>query len=292
MELWVQQPGPHGVGRRLHSVGLHGVAALIAGRREQRTAAGQHLRQGLALPTQNLGDRENQDFLVAAHSLALEQGGETGQAMLRLAEILPRRDGELTLTHQWLPDLVQLGLAAGDPRMAAIAAQTCQAEAGAESRPARATAASLRCHGLLESDPDSAHRQRWHITVRSVRQSDLPAALEDLAVVLAGRGYEDDARAAPNEAVSRYEDLQARWDTRRAEARLRIHGIKRGVRGRRGPRAASGWEALTLPVRARRANRSAWSAGLRDARGGRVLVVVLKRVASDWLNYYYVATKD
>ena len=77
---------------------VHGVAALIAGRREQRTAAGQHLRQGLALPTQNLGDRENQDFLVAARALALEQGGETGQAMLRLAEILPRRDGEMTLT--------------------------------------------------------------------------------------------------------------------------------------------------------------------------------------------------
>ncbi len=48
-----------------------------------------------------------------------------------------------------------------------------------------------------------------------------------------------------NEAVSRYEDLQARWDTRRAEARLGIYGIKRGVRGRRGPRAAFGWEALT-----------------------------------------------
>ena len=39
--------------------------------------------------------------------------------------------------------------------------------------------------------------------------------------------------------------MQARWDVRRAEARLRPHGIKRGVRGRRGRRAASGWEALT-----------------------------------------------
>ena len=32
---------------------------------------------------------------------------------------------------------------------------------------------------------------------------------------------------------------------RRAEGRLRPYGIRRGTRGRRGPRAASGWEALT-----------------------------------------------
>jgi DNA-binding CsgD family transcriptional regulator len=74
---------------------------------------------------------------------------------------------------------------------------------------------------------------------------ELPAALEDLAVALAGRGHDDDARAALNEAVGLYEEMQARWDVRRAEARLRPHGIKRGVRGPRGPRSTSGWEALT-----------------------------------------------
>jgi DNA-binding CsgD family transcriptional regulator len=69
--------------------------------------------------------------------------------------------------------------------------------------------------------------------------------LEDLAVVLAKRGQEDEARAVMNEAVSLYEDMEARWDIRRADSRLRAYGIRRGVRGRRGPRAASGWEALT-----------------------------------------------
>ena len=68
--------------------------------------------------------------------------------MLRLATILPRRDGEMTLTHQWMPDLVRLALASGDLRVAEAARQTCQAEAAAETRPARAAAASLRCHGL------------------------------------------------------------------------------------------------------------------------------------------------
>ena len=223
---------------------VHGVAALIAGRREERTTAGQHLRQGLALPIQVLTDRENQDFLVAAHALALEQNGETREAMLRLAAILPRRDGEMTLIHQWLPDLVRLALAVGDPQTAQAAAQACQAEAAAETRPARAAAASLRCHGLLESDPDPLREAVAHY--RDVGPAvELPAALEDLAVVLAARGQEEEARAALNEAISRYDSMAARWDIRRAGSRLRPYGIRHGTRGRRGPRAASGWEALT-----------------------------------------------
>ena len=223
---------------------VHGVAALIAGRRYQRTTAGQHLRLGLALPVQILTDRENRDFLVAAHALALEQSGETRQAMLRLAEILPRRDGEMTLTHQWLPDLVRLALTAGDRQMAQAAAQACQAEAAAETRPARGAAASLRCHGLLGSDPGPLRNAVAHY--RSAGPAvELPAALEDLAVVLAERGRSDEARVTLHEAVGLYDNMQAAWDIRRADSRLRPYGIRRGVRSRSGPRATSGWEALT-----------------------------------------------
>jgi DNA-binding CsgD family transcriptional regulator len=225
---------------------VHGLAALIAGRRDQRIIAGQALRRGLAkvLPDQTLPERENQDFLVAAHAVALEQAGETRAAMLRLAGILPRRDGEMTLTHQWLPDLVRLALAAGERPVAQAAAETCAAEAAAETWSARAGAASLRCQGLLNSDPDRLSEAVAHY--RSAGPAvELPAALEDLAVVLAERGHEEAAGSALNEAVSRYEDLQARWDIRRAGSRLSRYGIKRGARSPRGPRAATGWEALT-----------------------------------------------
>ena len=222
----------------------HGVSALIAGRRNERTLAGQQLRQGLAQPIRTVSDRENQDFLVAAHALALEQSGETRQAMLRLAEMLPKRDGEMTLIHQWLPDLVRLALAAGDQRMAQDAARACEAEAAAETRPARATAASLRCHGLLESDPDLLQQAVTHYQAAGPAV-ELPAALEDLAVVLAGRGQEEGARAALTEAVTIYEGLQADWDIRRADSRLRPYGIRFGARGRRRRRTAVGWEALT-----------------------------------------------
>jgi DNA-binding CsgD family transcriptional regulator/tetratricopeptide (TPR) repeat protein len=224
---------------------IHGVTALIAGHRDQRTVAGQQLRKGLALPIENVTDRENQDFLVAAHALALEQNGETGLAAARLAAaLLPRRADEMTLTHQWLPDLVRLALAAGDQATARDAGRACQAEAAAETYPARAAAASLRCQGLLDADPVPLQRAAAHY--RAVGPAaELPRALEDLAVALAGRGQGEEARAALNEAVTLHEGMQARWDIRRAESRLRPYGIRRSPRVRRGARATSGWAALT-----------------------------------------------
>ena len=223
---------------------VHGVSALIAGRRDERTTADEHLRAGLALPVLTVPDRENRDFLLAAHAVALEQRGDTRQAVQVLAAIMPRRDGEMTLTHQWLPDLVRLAIAVGDRQTARTAAQACQQEAIAETPAARAAAASLRCQGLLESDPAPLRDAVAHYrTVGPAVQ--LPTALEDLAAVLAERGEDEQARAALNEAVSLYDGLQAAWDIRRADSRLRPYGIRRGVRGPRRPRAASGWAALT-----------------------------------------------
>jgi DNA-binding CsgD family transcriptional regulator len=222
----------------------HGVAALIAGRRNQRAAAAEHLGRALDLPVETVSDRENRDFLIAAHALALEQAGETEQAMHVLAGLLPRPEGEMTLIHQWLPDLVRLAVAAGDEQLARAAAQSCAAEATAEIHPARAVAASMRCWGLLRSDPVPLRDAVAHY--RAVGPAvELPAALEDLAAVLAARGQDDEARAALNEAVGGYESLAADWDIRRADGRLRPYGIRRGVRGPRVQRATSGWEALT-----------------------------------------------
>jgi DNA-binding CsgD family transcriptional regulator len=237
-------PGDSFLRERWAALLLHGVAALIAGRRDQRAAASRHLEKGLALPIEGVVDRENRDFLVAAHALSLEQSGDIRAAMLRLAELIPRGDNEMTLTHQWLPGLVRLALAAGDRQLAQAAAKACQQEATEETRPGRAAAASLWCYGLLEPDPDRLAEAVAHY--RTVGPAvDLPAALEDLAVVLAERGRKEEARAVLNEAVGLYEDMQARWDIRRAQSRLRPHGIKQGTRGKRGPRATSGWESLT-----------------------------------------------
>lgn len=150
----------------------------------------------------------------------------------------------MTLVHQWLPDLARLALTAGDRPTAQAAARACQAEAVAETHPARASVASLRCHGLLESNPDPLREAVAHYRAPGPAV-ELPAALEDLAVVLAERGREDEASTALAEAIGLYEGMQARWDIRRAEGRLRPHGIRRGRRGQRIQRAAFGWDALT-----------------------------------------------
>jgi DNA-binding CsgD family transcriptional regulator len=223
---------------------VHGVAALIAGRRDQRKTAERQLRNGLSLPIETLPDRENRDFLVAANALAQEQKGDIRRAVLVLATILPRRDGEMTLIHQWLPDLVRLAMTVGDRWTGETAAQACKAEAAAETRPGRATAASLRCDGLLESDPAPLREAIAHYRMAGPAV-ELPAALEDLAVVAAGRGQDDEARIAFNEAVSLYDGLQAQWDIRRAEGRVRPYGIRRTTRVRREQRPVRGWEALT-----------------------------------------------
>ena len=99
-------------------------------------------------------------------------------------------------------------------------------------------------HRLLEADPAPLREAVAHY--RQVGPAgQLPTVLEDLAMALAGHGEEDEARATLNEAIGLYEGLQARWDIRRAEGRLRSYGIRRGVRGPRPQRAAFGWDALT-----------------------------------------------
>jgi len=229
---------------RWSSLLWYGLSALIAGRRDERAAAGSLLRRGLALPVQVVSDRENRDFLVAAHALALEQAGDPHEAMLKLAPMLARRDGEMTLVHQWLPDLVRLALAVDDRPMAQAAARTCLEEAAAEIRPARASAASLRCQGLLDTDPGPLMEAVEHYRTAGPA-AELPVTLEDLAVVLAARDQGEDARAALSEAVGLFEELQANWDIRRAEGRLRAYGIRRAASRPRERRPVFGWQALT-----------------------------------------------
>ena len=101
--------------------------------------------------------------------------------------------------------------AAGDRLIARTATRASEAEAEAETQPARATAASMQCRGLLESDPVPLREAVEHYRLVGPA-GQLPTALEDLAVVLAERGEEDEAGATLNEAVSLYEGLQARWD--------------------------------------------------------------------------------
>ena len=221
----------------------HGVAALIALRRNDRATGASQLRAGLALPIQTIADRENRDFLVAAHALEAEQSREPARALSLLSSIVDPGPGEMTLIHQWLPSLVRVSMEVGDDAAVMGAVAACRREADAESIRGRAYAAAQWCEGLADSDP-----ARLGAAVEHYRRSgpllELAMASEDLAVVLARAGAHAEARACFNEATSLYSSIGAEWDIRRADSRLRAFDIRRGVRGQRA-RPASGWDSLT-----------------------------------------------
>jgi DNA-binding CsgD family transcriptional regulator len=97
--------------------------------------------------------------------------------------------------------------------------------------------------GLLAGDPALLLVAAEHYR-QTRRLPQLAWVLEDAAVLLAGRGAADAARAAYAEAIEVYTNLGAEWDVIRADARVRAAGIHRGPRRPR-PRATTGWAALS-----------------------------------------------
>ncbi|MFG2526214.1 AAA family ATPase [Streptomyces sp. NPDC048527] len=222
----------------------HGVAALIAVRRDDRPTADAHLRAGLRQPPVTIADRENADFMMVAQALAAEQDGDQHRALSHLGDFLARQPSEMTLIHQWLPRVLRLALAVDDRSASVAALEACRTEAAAEQVPARATAAADWCTGLYERDtaPLRSAIEHYRAVGVPVEQA---GALEDLAVVLAEQGNTAEAKHAIGEALDLYSRFGAAWDVRRAEARLRQYGIRSGVRGARPKRPTHGWDALT-----------------------------------------------
>jgi DNA-binding CsgD family transcriptional regulator len=224
---------------------LHGVAALIAGRRDDRSASAAQLQAGLALGITNAVDRDNCDFLLAATALAAERDGDPARALATYAPILDPAFGQTLLRNQWLPEIVRLALEVDDAATARAAIALCEAEAAHERVPARATAALARCRGLLDADPAALRQAVAHYRGAG-RDIELAQTLEDLAVLLARQGDSGTARDALTEAVALYTRMGAQWDIRRAQTRARRYGVRRGVAGRRrGAGVDGGWSALT-----------------------------------------------
>jgi DNA-binding CsgD family transcriptional regulator len=219
-----------------------GLAALIAGHRDDRAGAAAHLHAAQQLP--DLTGRQRVAFsmrLLAAKALAAEQDGRPGQALAFLAEAqsLAASIGDLPGSYS-LPDLVRFALAAGD-RPAAEAAVARSREQVASFRYGGAAAAEW-CRGLAGGDAAAlAGAVAYYRTITYPR--DLGGALEDLAVVHAAAGDVVAAKAALREAVQVYAGLGAEWDIRRADARVRPYGIRRRHLGVRRPE--TGWDALT-----------------------------------------------
>src|SRR5204862_5765901 len=98
----------------------------------------------------------------------------------------------------------------------------CRGPAGCRPGPAAG-----RCRGVPQGRHAAATR----------------AGLGERGRAFARHGETQAARAAHAEAVAIYDTLDAAWDIRRADTRLRALGIRRGQRGPR--RRPAGWDALT-----------------------------------------------
>jgi DNA-binding CsgD family transcriptional regulator/tetratricopeptide (TPR) repeat protein len=224
-----------------------GVGAQVAFHRDDRAAADEYFRgaAGIQLPDGEI--RLEVEYLLVAVALAAERDADPAEALTRLLAIF---DPGATLTFprlglistQWLPDVVRLALATGKPATAAAAAKACAQEADTQAAPPW-TAGARHCQGLLDRDPAAVGA-----AAEMLQSAGYPLfsaqALENAAVLHAEQGDTAAARTAYIQAVSLYDRMGADWDIRRADARLRQHGVRRGRRGARG-RPATGWQALT-----------------------------------------------
>lgn len=222
---------------------LHGVASLIAARRDDDSQAATHLDAAEERAPATMSERDSVDFLLVAHSTMAERGGDLERALETLMPLLEPAYGRTLLRHQWLPRLVRLAMAVGQPDLANQAMAVCAGAAAREVPQARAFAAAEWCRGLVLGDPAHVLRAAEHY--RNVgRRMELASVLEDAAVLLGSTGDPETAATTLNTSLEIYTDLGAGWDIRRAEARLAVLGIGRSVRAA-GPNVDAGWESLS-----------------------------------------------
>jgi DNA-binding NarL/FixJ family response regulator len=227
---------------------VHGIGALIAGHRDDRAVADKHLRAGQDLAVTSAVARFNAVYLLLARALAAEQAGQGAAAAALLGECLePGIAEELPSLYLMLPTLARLALACGDQALAARAAEAAAAEAATEPLPDKEAAAGF-CRGAVGGEAAAVLAAAGYYG-RAGRPLEQAQALEEVAVLAAGRGEPAAARQALSSALALYGGLGARWDIRRAGARLRPYGIRAGGTAYRA-RPASGWAALT-PTEAR-----------------------------------------
>jgi DNA-binding CsgD family transcriptional regulator len=225
---------------------MHSIAAVIAAHRDDRTAFQEHLRAAEDLKI--AGNVRLGEELQLARAVAAERDGRPDQAVAALLSVIdPMSAPDLStdlpeISDMLLPDLVRLLLDTGDHVAARAAAELCEADARQTPIFAK-LAAAAHCRGLLDADPAKllAVAEEYHKISFPLYRA---LALENAAVLLARDGQAQAARAAHADAIDIYDRLDAAWDIRRADTRLRALGIRRGPRGPRR-RPATGWEALT-----------------------------------------------
>jgi DNA-binding CsgD family transcriptional regulator len=221
----------------------HALAALIAGHRGDRAGAAEHLS---AVPdTAGWATRAGPHSLhgpMLARAVLAEQASGPDAAIAVLAQCLePILVEYMPMRHVLLPDLTRLALATGDTALAQAAADSAREEAQREPL-AWKQATADHCRGLLHEDVAAVLAAADYASATR-RPLDCALALENAAVIAANSGDVELARQRADEAVHQYAALGAQWDISRADARMRVHGIRLARKKRERP--AVGWQALT-----------------------------------------------
>jgi DNA-binding CsgD family transcriptional regulator/tetratricopeptide (TPR) repeat protein len=235
-----QDTGKFGLFERLLRLGG---MAFIAAHRDDRATCDQLLEEADELPELAGYMRGNGTQILMARAVRAEQRGGPAAAVSVLADTIALEDiADLYDRSLWLPDLVRLALAAGNLGLARATVATAEADAAEEALPRR-VAAAKRARAVLHGDVGTLQTLAEQYLDG---QAPLAAgqAYEEAAVLLAGVGDVNAARTDLTRAANTYRDLGAQWDIRRADARLRAFGVRRGPNSVRR-RPASGWEALT-----------------------------------------------
>jgi len=139
-------------------------------------------------------------------------------------------------------DLVRLAVTQGD---ISLARRVTAAVSDVASRNdvAWLQGAALRCQGLVESDAHALAAAADAYAAAS-RPLELALASEDAAAAFVKQGDRGRARPLLEQAIAIYERLDAYRDLARANAVLRLAGVRPGVRGSR-TRPQFGWQSLT-----------------------------------------------
>lgn len=188
--------------------------------------------------------RYNTQWAQKAHALVIDASGDVAGAYAELAAVWDEcTQLGLAMEYRALgPDLVRLALAVGDSQRARRVPDAVAKVAAMNDVPSL-TGVALRCRGLAEDDADVLEEAATFYAA-GTRPLEHAQACEDAGAAFARRGEVDRARPMLERALKTYRGLDATRDLARAEATLRVAGIRLGRRGAR-KRPLFGWESLT-----------------------------------------------
>jgi DNA-binding CsgD family transcriptional regulator len=220
----------------------HAIMALVSFHRDDlnRAAAAEQAAN------QELAGRGAQFARWAAWPRALlqEASGQPAQALETLAAPL-RESARLGISAEYPvmgADLVRLAVTDGDISLARRVAAAV-GDVASRNDVAWLRGAALRCQGLAENDAH-ALAAAADAYAAAARPLELALASEEAAATFVKQGEPERARSLVEQAIAIYERLDAYRDLARANAVLRLAGVRRGARGTR-KRPQFGWQSLT-----------------------------------------------